>query len=147
MVFVFIFVLFFSVLHLQHMEVPRLGGQSELQMPVCATATWDLSHICNLHHSSQQCWILNPLSKARDGTCVLMDTSWVCNPLSHKGNSWKLIFKISDEILLYSTGNYIQSLVMEHEGGKCEKKNIYIYIYDWVTLLYSRKGQNTVNQL
>ena len=36
------------------------------------------SHICSLHHSSQQCWILNPLSKARDRTCVLMDTSWVC---------------------------------------------------------------------
>ena len=26
-------------------------------------------------HSSQQCWILNPLSEARDRTCVLMDTS------------------------------------------------------------------------
>ena len=24
---------------------------------------------------------------------------------------------ISNEILLYSTGNYIQSLVMEHDGG------------------------------
>ena len=27
------------------------------------------------------------------------------------------------EILLYRTGNYIQSLVMEHDGGYCEKKN------------------------
>ena len=25
-----------------------------------------------LHHSSQQCRIVNPLSKARDRTCVLM---------------------------------------------------------------------------
>ena len=24
---------------------------------------WDPSHICDLHHSSQQHWILNPLSK------------------------------------------------------------------------------------
>ena len=23
-----------------------------------------------------QCWILNPLSEARDRTCILMDTSW-----------------------------------------------------------------------
>ena len=42
-----------------------------------ATAMPDPSHICNLYHSSQQCWILNPLSKARDRTWVLMDTSWV----------------------------------------------------------------------
>uniref|UniRef100_A0A8D1N3X5 Uncharacterized protein n=1 Tax=Sus scrofa TaxID=9823 RepID=A0A8D1N3X5_PIG len=53
---------------LQHMEVPRLGVKSELQLPVCttATATQDLSHVCNLHHSSWQCRILNPLSEARD---------------------------------------------------------------------------------
>ena len=28
--------------------------------------------ICDLHHSSQQCWILNPLLKARDRTRNLM---------------------------------------------------------------------------
>ena len=38
-----------------------------------ATATQDLSHVYDLHHSSQQRRILNPLSKARDGTCVLID--------------------------------------------------------------------------
>ena len=26
---------------------------------------------------------------------------------------------------MYSTGNYIQSLVMEHDGGEREKKNVY----------------------
>ena len=36
----------------------------------------DPSHMCNLHHSSQQCQILNPLSRARDQTCLLMDTIW-----------------------------------------------------------------------
>ena len=30
-----------------------------------------------LYHSSQQHWILNPLSKARDQTCILMDTSQI----------------------------------------------------------------------
>ena len=41
----------------------------------------------NLHHSSGQCWILNPLSEARDETHILMDTNRVHNPLSHNGNS------------------------------------------------------------
>ena len=61
------------------MGVPRLGVQSELWLLAYATATemWDLSHICDLHHSSLQCQIFNPLSKVRDGTCVLMDTSQI----------------------------------------------------------------------
>ena len=61
---------FFSFLgtHPWHMEVPRLGTQSELQMPACTTATTtrDLSRVCNPHHSSKQCWIPNSLSEARD---------------------------------------------------------------------------------
>ena len=54
--------------NLQHMEVPRLGVKSELRLPAYATDTTvqDPSHVCNLHHSSYQCWILNPLSRARD---------------------------------------------------------------------------------
>ena len=54
--------------HLWHMEVPRLGVKSELQLPTytTATATRDSSQVCDLHHSSQQRQILNPLSKARD---------------------------------------------------------------------------------
>ena len=39
-----------------------------------------------------QHWILNPLSKARDQTCILLDTSWILNLLSHKGNSKPLPF-------------------------------------------------------
>ena len=42
-----------------------------------ATATWNLSHICNLPHSSRQCRILNPVSEARDQTLILMDTSHI----------------------------------------------------------------------
>ena len=30
----------------------------------------------------------NPLSKAWDRTCILLDTCWVRNLLSHKGNSF-----------------------------------------------------------
>ena len=50
------------------MEVPRLAGKSELKPPAYATAiiTPDPSCVCDLHHSSRQCHILNPLSEARD---------------------------------------------------------------------------------
>ena len=61
------------------MEVPRLRVRSELQLLAYTTATVmpDPSHVCNLHHSSWQRQILNPLSEARDRTLVLMDTSQV----------------------------------------------------------------------
>ena len=57
------------------MEVPRLGIESELQLPAYTTATamQDPIPACDLHHSSQQHWTFNPLSEARDGTRILMD--------------------------------------------------------------------------
>ena len=61
----FFFFCLFLGLHLQHMEVLRLGVESGMQLPAyaTATATQDLSRFCNLHHSSQQRQILNPLSE------------------------------------------------------------------------------------
>ena len=43
------------------------------------------------------------------GRCKLLHLEWIGN-----------------EILLCSTENYIQSLVMVHDGGKCKKKNVCI---------------------
>ena len=79
------------------MEVLRLGVQSELQLlaPTTATVSQELSPVCDLHHSSWQCRILNPLSKAKDQTCVLLDTSQVCSPLRHDGiplSAFKIFF-------------------------------------------------------
>ena len=61
--------IFFSRLHLQHLEVPGLGAESELQLSAYTTATamWDPSCICDLHHSLQQCQTLNPLSNQSQG--------------------------------------------------------------------------------
>ena len=75
--------------YLWHMESPRLGVESELQLPTYATATamQDLRCICDLHHSSQQWRILNPLSEVRDQSHILMDTRGALNLLSHK---WEL---------------------------------------------------------
>ena len=71
----FFFVCLFG-LRLQHVEVPRLGVALELQLLANTTARAMLfpSRVCDLHHSSQQCWILNPLSKASDRIHILMDT-------------------------------------------------------------------------
>ena len=51
--------------HLQHMEVPRARD-------------WKRVAAAGLHHSSWQQWIFNPLSRARDRTCVFMHTSQIC---------------------------------------------------------------------
>ena len=67
---------FFDVLepHPWHMEVPRLVVELELQLLAytTATATPDPSRVCDLHHSSWQRQIVNPLSKARDQTLNLI---------------------------------------------------------------------------
>ena len=56
------------------MEVSKLGVKSELQLLATATVMPDLSYVCDLHNSSQQHQILNPLSEARDQTLILVDT-------------------------------------------------------------------------
>ena len=52
-----------------------------------ATAILDLSHIFELHLQLAAMWILNPLSEARDQTCILMRLCQVLNLLSHNENS------------------------------------------------------------
>ena len=79
--------------HPRHMEVPRPEGsnwnpsQSCLPASTTAPAMQDLSRVCELHHSSWQGQILNPLSKARNRTHVLMAARQVRQPLSHDGNT------------------------------------------------------------
>ena len=59
------------------------GSQARGQTGAVATglchniAMLGLSCICDLQHSSWQRQILNPLSEARDGTCVLMDANHI----------------------------------------------------------------------
>ena len=62
------------------MEIPRLWAESEPQLLACTTAiaTGDQSHIYDLHPSSQQHQMPDPLSEARTQTHILMDNSWVC---------------------------------------------------------------------
>ena len=88
--FCFVLFCFFPLRpHPWHTEVPRLGVELEQQLLAYATAIamQDPSHVCNPHDSSRKHRILNPLSKARDRTCILRDPSQIRQLLSHGGDS------------------------------------------------------------
>ena len=73
------------------MEVPRLGLESELQLPSTATAitTLDLSHVCNIHHSHGNTGSLTHW--ARPG--IEPASSWMFyNLLGHSRNFWTFFF-------------------------------------------------------
>ena len=88
-IFCALFFFVFSGLDAQHMEVPRLGVEYDLQLLACTTATtmWDQSHVWNLQWSSEQCQILNRLSRARDWTHIFMNLSQVCDCWATIGTS------------------------------------------------------------
>ena len=90
-------IFFFFLLgpHLPHMAVSGLGVESELQLPAYTTVTAkpDLSRVFDQHHCSWQRWILNLLSKARDWTCILMDSSQFCWSWTTLGTPRLLNFK------------------------------------------------------
>ena len=144
---VIFFFFFFLGPHLPHMEFPRPGVKSELQLLAFATATATqyLNRVCKLYHSSGQLQILKPLGEAKDWTCILVVTSqvqywWATlgTPMSSfiRGFTLKIIIPflwkgsfvplewISNEILLCGNGNYIQSPMMEHENMR--KRNVYM---------------------
>ena len=91
------------VCFLLFMATPSAYGSSQARDLIGGTAA-SLYHshsnagsgpICNPHHSSLQCQILNLLSEARDRTHILMDTSRTGSfLLCHKGNpsKWMVLF-------------------------------------------------------
>ena len=115
--------------YLQHMRVPRLWVESDLQLPAYTTAraTPDPNRVYNLHHSSQQCWILNPLSKARDWTCVLMDTVWfiTAEPQTH-GNSM-LLFLIRFIVLRLAKEHFEVSRMHRTTWYSGQKMNLGLF--------------------
>ena len=80
--------------------------ESELQIPASTTATamWDLSHVCNLHHSLQQHQIPDLLSEARDQTRILMDASWIYFNWATRGIPvWGLLLLVFSPACLFSS--------------------------------------------
>ena len=110
-----LFSFFFFFLYLRphpwHMEVPRLGVEWEQQMLAytTATTTQDPSHIFDLHHSSQQCRILNPWREARDQTHILMDPSWVHYRWARTRTSIIEFFNRKDLSVLTEVGGFCYS--------------------------------------
>ena len=109
------FFFFFLGLHPRHIEIPRLGGEFELQLPAYTTATEtaDPSHVCEPHHSSRQRQILDPLSYARDGAYNLMVPGWIrfhCTPV---GTPWLAIFNPSSLWIRLSTVSWPLSFCWE----------------------------------
>ena len=65
------------------------------------TATPDPSHVCDLHSSSWQCQILNPLNKARDQTCNLLVPGWISFRCATKGTPYLFHFTVYAFLLMY----------------------------------------------
>ena len=57
---------------------------------------------------------LHTLSEARDGTHILMDTSWVHNLLSHNGNSLWWVFKHKAYYFLFFIGLKVHILRLKN---------------------------------
>ena len=68
-------------------------------------------------------WCSLPLYFSQDGLYTVNEEA------NAKGeDEWLVTGHISNGVLLYSTGNYIQSLGVEHNGRWYEKKNVFICI-------------------
>ena len=85
------------------MEVPRLGVETELQLlaDTTATAARDPSCVCDLYHSSWQCWVLNPLSEPMDGTHISRILVGFINCWATKGTLHWHFFCLHSTILVY----------------------------------------------
>ena len=66
--------------------------------------------VCNLHHSSWQCRILNPLSKARDQTYILMDISQVTTEPQQELQESKTFLKGMPLLLDLVNGAFLKAL-------------------------------------
>jgi len=97
----FIYIFWFGGPHPWHMKVPRPRVELELQLQATVTATQDLSHICDLYHSSQQIQIPDPLKEARDQSCILMDTGQIHFSCTTMGTSQSYTYILAMKIILW----------------------------------------------
>ena len=116
------------------MEISRPGVRSELQLPAYTTATamQDLSLIFDLHYSSWQRQVLNPLSEARNRTCVLMDASQIRFRCSMMGTT-KVFFIYRYPIILAPfVENTIPSPVKHLDNLVDNYFTVTMRVYFWI---------------
>ena len=109
--------------------------KSERQMPYNITYMWNLKMWhkgTDLQNKNRLTDVESRLVAAKDwefgrSRCKLLYTGWINN-----------------KVLLSITGNYIQYLMIQHNAKEYIK---WIYMYNWITMLYSRNEYNMVNQL
>ena len=107
----FVVVLVFSVISEAYRNSQARSLEMELQLLADATATamTDLSCVYVLHHNLQQCRILNPLSKARDWTCIVMDNSSICYCWATMWSpKWHILNIVHTENILEIKNNILQ---------------------------------------
>ena len=100
------------------MEVSRLGVELELQLMATATAMQDLSCVCDLHQTSWQCGMLNPLSKARDLDLHPHGYSSDSFPPHHNRNSLRFFFKQPSVPGLLGSISVIHTKTREQEAAE-----------------------------
>ena len=88
---------------------------------------WDPSCVCNLHHSSRQCQILNPLSEGRDQTT----SSWM--PIRFI-NHWAMTGTPSCTFLSF----FILSVPKTRKSSRIHNLHLGFMIYTWLKSLKSR---------
>ena len=149
-----LFVFFFWGPHLRHMEIPRLGVELELQLLAFSTLTvmLGLSWVCRLYHSSWQCWILNPLSKGRNWTWILMDTSQVCYYWATMGTAVQPLWKIVWQFLIWLNIELLYGPIfplLRILGVKWKRneniwphKNLYTNVYSSIIHSNQKHGNN-----
>ena len=124
----------------------------------CIPKMWLLSMLIILLSSTHRCQqaaqMRHPGEQERSHLSVPgsrgLSPTWRSTPHIHRdkstGDGRSKLFRlewISNES--YCTAQGTISIGKEHDGRQNEKKNV--YVYDWVTMLYSRNWHNTINQL
>ena len=87
--FFYFFFLFFILFFFRAAPVTYVGSQAS----------------CNLCQNSWQCWILNPLSKARNWTCVFTDTSQIHFHWATTGTPSSFLILIPNKFLSSKSNN------------------------------------------
>ena len=102
---------FFILFYCLFKATPEAYGNSQARGPVRAAA----ASLCHSHSNSRsepclrptpqrtQRWILNPLSGARDQTCILMDTSQICSCCPTTGTPCFFNRKMISDVIVYES--------------------------------------------